>query len=66
MRRRIFGRFEIGDEMIVTKIFAFLRALRVQYQTQTALRKLDARELADIGLNRDMIDDVAHRVAFGR
>jgi len=52
--------------MIVTKIFAFLRALRIQYQTQVALRRLDPRELADIGLNYDMIDDVAHRVAFGR
>lgn len=52
--------------MIVTKIFAFLRALRIQYQTQSALRKLDSRELSDIGLNRDMIEEVAHRVAFGR
>ncbi|OKH89998.1 hypothetical protein LF95_08955 [Thalassospira sp. TSL5-1] len=59
------GRFEIGDKMILTKIFAYLRALRIQYQTQNALSKLDQRELADIGLNRDQIEDVAHRVAFG-
>ncbi|WP_371135054.1 DUF1127 domain-containing protein [Thalassospira sp.] len=52
--------------MFLTKIFAYLRALRIQYQTQIALQKLDARELADIGLNRDQIDDVAHRVAFGQ
>ncbi|WP_143181969.1 MULTISPECIES: DUF1127 domain-containing protein [Thalassospira] len=51
--------------MILTKIFAYLRALRIQYQTQNALSKLDQRELADIGLNRDQIEDVAHRVAFG-
>ncbi|AUG52979.1 hypothetical protein CSC3H3_09840 [Thalassospira marina] len=59
------GRFDIGDKMILTKIFAYLRALRIQYQTQNALAKLDQRELADIGLNRDQIEDVAHRVAFG-
>lgn len=48
----------------IQRFFASLRHALVVSQTRRALGKLDDRQLADIGLSRREIDDIASRARF--
>jgi len=56
-----------GSISTFSAAFAQLVANHMAYRTtRNELHKLSDRNLADLGLNRTMIDRVSHDVVFGR
>lgn len=51
---------------VVTNLGAALQRRRVYNQTLTELRSLNDRELADLGIARSMITEIAHEAAYGK
>lgn len=51
--------------MILNKLIALIAAWRQERIAIAALRQLDERQLRDIGIRYEQIEDVAHRAAFG-
>lgn len=51
---------------VVTNLGAALQRRRVYNQTLTELRSLNDRELADLGIARSMITEIAREAAYGK